>query len=89
MKKNLYKKAGVKVEFVGHPLLDRIKEYNFLSKDELYKKFNLDEEKEILLILPGSRRHEVEKIFPECIRAAEKVADEFRSSNCNCMFSKY
>jgi lipid-A-disaccharide synthase len=73
----LYKKAGIKVEFVGHPLLDRLKEYNFLSKDELYRKFNLEEGKDILLILPGSRHHEVEKIFPECIKAADRIADEF------------
>jgi lipid-A-disaccharide synthase len=74
----IYKKAGVDVQFVGHPLLDRIIEYDYLSKNELYKKFNLDFGKEILLILPGSRRDEVEKIFPECIDAAEKVAEEFK-----------
>ncbi len=73
----LYKNAGVDVEFVGHPLIERINGYNFLSKEELYKKFNLQDGKEILLILPGSRSHEVEKIFPESIRAAEKLAGEF------------
>ncbi len=73
----LYKNAGVNVEFVGHPLIERIKEYDFISKDELYNKFNLEKEKELLLILPGSRDHEVEKIFPECIKAAEKLANEF------------
>jgi lipid-A-disaccharide synthase len=74
----LYNKAGVNVNFVGHPLLDQINGYNFLLKEELYKKFNLIIDQEILLILPGSRKHEVEKIFPECIGAAEKVADEFK-----------
>jgi lipid-A-disaccharide synthase len=73
----LYKKAGINVEFVGHPLIEGISRYSFLSKADLYKKFNLDENKEILLILPGSRVHEVEKIFPECIKAAEKIAGEF------------
>ncbi len=73
----LYKDAGVDVQFVGHPLLERIKEYNFLSKEELFAKFKLDKEKELLLILPGSRNHEVEKIFPECIKAAEKLAEKF------------
>ncbi len=72
-----YKDSGVDVEFVGHPLLERINEYKFLSKEELFKKFNLDESKEILLILPGSRLHEVEKIFPESIKAAEKIGGEF------------
>ena len=75
--KELYKNAGVDVEFVGHPLLERISEYNFLSREELYKKFNLQEGKDILLILSGSRNHEVEKIFPESIKAAEKLAGEF------------
>jgi lipid-A-disaccharide synthase len=73
----LYKKEGIEVEFVGHPLLDRINEYNFLAKNELYKKFNLEAGKEILLILAGSRIDEVKKMFPECIAAAEKAADEF------------
>jgi len=74
---NLYKTAGVDVEFVGHPLIERINEYSFLSKDELFDKYNLDKGKEILLILAGSRNHEVEKIFPECIKAAVKLADEY------------
>ncbi len=73
----LYEQAGVNVEFVGHPLLERIKNYNFLSKEELWNKFELDKSKEVLLILPGSRNQEVEKIFPETIAAAEKLAEEF------------
>ncbi len=74
---DFYKDSGVNVEFVGHPLLERITEYNFLNKTEFYKKFSLNENKEILLILPGSRSHEVEKIFPESIKAAQKLGDEF------------
>ncbi|MFZ0452229.1 MAG: lipid-A-disaccharide synthase [Ignavibacteriaceae bacterium] len=73
----LYKNSGVSVEFVGHPLLERINEHKFLSKDELVEKFNLDNSKEILLILPGSRLHEVDRILPESIEAAEKIAGEF------------
>ncbi len=75
--KDFYKESGVEVEFVGHPLLERISSYNFLTKEELCEKFNFDRGKEILLILPGSRQHEVEKIFPECMKAAESIAKEF------------
>ncbi len=74
---NLYKQAGVDVEFVGHPLPERIKNYKFLSKDELWDKFGLNKSKEILLILPGSRNQEVEKIFPDAIAAAEKLSSKF------------
>ncbi len=73
----MYRNAGIDVEFVGHPLTERIERYKFLSRDELYEKFRLDKSKEILLVLPGSRNHEVEKIFPVCFKAAEKIAAEF------------
>lgn len=73
----LYKSNNVDVEFVGHPLVDRINEYRFLSKEDLFRKFDLDQSKELLLIMPGSRKHEVEKLFPQIIKAARKLADEF------------
>ncbi len=72
-----YKKENVNVEYVGHPLVERINQYNFLSKDEFFSKFNLDKEKEILLIMPGSRKQEVKEIFPEVIKAAKILADKF------------
>lgn len=72
----LYKSHNVNVELVGHPLIQRISEYKFLRRQELLNKFDLPD-KEILLVMPGSREHEVEKIFPEVILAAEKLAEEF------------
>ena len=75
--KSFYNESGMDVEFVGHPLLERISEHKFLTRDELFEQFNLDKSKEILLILPGSRLHEVQKIFPVSIEAAEKLAAEF------------
>jgi lipid-A-disaccharide synthase len=72
-----YKKEKVNVKYVGHPLVERINQYNYLSKDEFFSKFNLDSEKEILLIMPGSRKQEVKEIFPEVIKAASRLANEF------------
>lgn len=73
---DLYKNHDVNVELVGHPLIQRISEYKFLSRKDLLKKFELPD-KDILLVMPGSREHEVEKIFPGVIQAAEKLAEEF------------
>lgn len=73
----LYKNNNVPVEFVGHPMLERIAVHKYLSKAELIKKYNLDDQKEILLLMPGSRKHEVEKIFPAEIEAAAKLSREF------------
>ena len=72
-----FKSKNVNAEFVGHPLIQEINSYKFLTRDQLNKKFDLDSAKEILLILPGSRKQEVESIFPEAIKAAKKLSDEF------------
>jgi lipid-A-disaccharide synthase len=72
-----YKKENINVEYVGHPLPERVNRYKFLSRDELYKKFKLDAEKEILLVMPGSRKHEVKEIFPEAIKAAGRLSKDF------------
>jgi lipid-A-disaccharide synthase len=74
---DFYKKENVNVEHVGHPLVERINQYKFLSKDEFFSKFNLDRQKEILLVMPGSRKQEVKEIFPEVITAANKLAADF------------
>ena len=58
-------------------MIQEINSYKFLTRDQLNKKFDLDSVKEILLILPGSRKQEVESIFPEAIKAANKLSDEF------------
>ncbi|QQS36395.1 MAG: lipid-A-disaccharide synthase [Ignavibacteriales bacterium] len=74
---DMYKREKMNVEFVGHPLIERINAYNFLSKEDLYEKLNLEKGKEILLLLPGSRQNEVKEIFSETISAAIKLAEDF------------
>ena len=72
-----YKKAGVDATFVGHPLIERINNYSFIERNEFFSKNNLDVQKEILLVLPGSRIQEVAKIFPSVIEGAIAVAKKF------------
>ncbi len=74
--KDFYGSHNVDVEFVGHPLIKQIQNYNYLSKEDFFAKFNLDTAKEILLLLPGSRIQEVKKIFPEIIKAASKISND-------------
>ncbi len=73
----MYRKYNVDVEYFGHPLVEHVENYSLMNKEELYKKLNLEEGKEILLILPGSRKHEIKKIFPKCINAAVKLSRDF------------
>jgi lipid-A-disaccharide synthase len=73
----LYRDYGIDVTFVGHPLIHQLDEYKFEEKEQLFRKYGLNVSKEILLLLPGSRKQEVEKIFPETINGAIAVAKEF------------
>ena len=72
-----YKNAGVDATFVGHPLIERINNYSFVERNEFFSQNNLDVQKDILLVLPGSRIQEVAKIFPSVIEGAVAVAKKF------------
>jgi len=62
--KEFYKRFDVDAEYVGHPLLDAIEEFN-KSPIKSYST-----EKPILALLPGSRIQEIESILPEMLGAA-------------------
>lgn len=75
--KDFYQKYNIDAEYVGHPLIERFEVYPFLSREQLFDKFNLDMDKNILLLMPGSREQEVKRIFPETIKAAKELAKKF------------
>lgn len=59
---DFYTKHGVHSHFVGHPLLDAISTLQNIDV-EVFKKENNLNEKEIIALLPGSRKQEVEKML--------------------------
>lgn len=72
-----YNKYGIDAAFVGHPLIDETESYNFMSRDDFYSKFSLNTEKEILVIMPGSREQEVKTLLPICTEAASLIEKDF------------
>ena len=70
----LYRKAGVDVEFVGHPLMDLVRTTK--SKEEFCSAYQLDPKRPIVALLPGSRRKEVRYILPTLCESAERIAKE-------------
>ncbi|MDD5771939.1 MAG: lipid-A-disaccharide synthase [bacterium] len=68
---DIYKNAGVNVEFVGHPLLDLVK--SKLSKEETMKKFGFNANNPIIGLLPGSRSDEIDKLLPIMVDVCTKV----------------
>lgn len=75
--KEFYRKNGVDAEFVGHPLIERLERKEEMTDEMFYNMYPLKQEDSILLVLPGSRTHEVENIFPPAIEAAAELADKY------------
>jgi lipid-A-disaccharide synthase len=57
----IYKEVSDNAFYVGHPLVDRIRN-NYSSKENYLKDFKKDTKK--VLLLPGSRHQEINKLLP-------------------------
>lgn len=61
--KEFYAENDYQVDFVGHPLLDAIAHTDLPKGSAFRKSNNLDSEKPIIALLPGSRKQEVQKML--------------------------
>ena len=66
---DFYKDEGMDVEFVGHPLIEKID--NFISEHPRPVKSG-----KTITLLPGSRLEEIKRILPGLLRASKKLQDE-------------
>ena len=71
---DFYRAEGIDAEFVGHPLLEVLE--SKLDRKNFCKRFSLDEQKPIIALLPGSRKQEIDSIFPEMLSAARMISAE-------------
>ncbi len=55
-------KHNMEVEFYGHPLIEKINDFN--SSKDFIKKNNITNEKDIITLLPGSRSQEINSMLP-------------------------
>lgn len=68
----LYRKAGIPVQFVGHPLVDLARAG--VTREAFRQEFGLDATAPMVALLPGSRPNEVSRILPVLLQAAARVA---------------
>lgn len=68
---DVYKEAGAPVEFVGHPLVDIVKPK--MSQAEAMAFAGKEEGKKLILLMPGSRLMEIEKMLPTLLEAAKLI----------------
>ncbi len=82
--KEFYEKEGVKSIYVGHPLLNELKPK--ADREEFFNRHNLDKNKKLIGVFPGSRKFEIKflfKIFENAVKLIEKKLD-----NVQFVFSK-
>ncbi len=74
----IYQDVGANVSFIGNPLIDIVKP-NF-PKEEAYRYFEANPQKPVILLMPGSRQHEIQKLLPVMMVAAERIAEKIPGS---------
>jgi len=73
-----YKNAGVKVEYVGHPLSAAV--HATKSRDEFCRSHDLDPARPIFALLPGSRLKEIHYHLPVMLDAARRLTANRQSA---------
>src|SRR3989338_5701882 len=73
--RDIYKKAGMDVDYVGHPLAGIVS--CRLSKEDALSGLSMGHGP-VVALLPGSRRHEVERLLPVMLEAAAIIKKEIK-----------
>ena len=64
-----YEAAGANIYFVGNPLIDTVRAE--MEPEEARRHFGIEENDVPILLMPGSRREEIERLLPPMLGAAE------------------
>lgn len=70
-----YKHYGVDVTYVGNPLLDEMAKYGSANRSIFLRRNSLGEKREIIALLPGSRKQEVKRMLPVMLKMVPRFPD--------------
>jgi lipid-A-disaccharide synthase len=70
---DVYAGTGLAVDFVGHPLLDRLTPLATRERADVRRALSLAADRPLVLLLPGSRRNEVRRTLPLQLAAARAL----------------
>ncbi|WP_373480272.1 lipid-A-disaccharide synthase [Geminocystis sp.] len=73
-----YQEKGLSSTYVGHPLVDRIK--NAPKREEARKKLGIQESEKMIVLLPASRQQELKYLLPVMLESAGKIQTKIPSS---------
>ena len=69
-----FTREGVAASYIGHPLAGLVRPS--VSRDEFFRKHELDASRPLIVVLPGSRRGEAARHLPALVDAAERLQRE-------------
>ena len=78
----IYAGTGVQADFVGHPLLDRVRVTR--DRDATFAAHGLDPAKRLVALLPGSRTKEMQLLLPAMAEAATRL---MARGDCQCVLA--
>ena len=68
----IYRRAGIPVQYVGHPLVDLVQPR--LTREQFFNEIGLEPATATVALLPGSRAKEVSHILPTMLEVAHRLA---------------
>ncbi|MBI3756495.1 MAG: lipid-A-disaccharide synthase [Deltaproteobacteria bacterium] len=71
-----YAAHGCQVDFVGHPLVDRV--HPTRSREETVAQYGLDPHRKVIALLPGSRAQEVHYLLTPMLAAAKLLGEPYQ-----------
>ncbi len=72
----IYRDTGLDAEFVGHPILDEMKQIQ-KDKKRLRADLGLDPDRQLTALLPGSRPNELKRLLPLLLDTVRRARQEF------------
>ena len=70
----VYEAAGAKISFVGNPLVDAVRPE--MPREKARRFFKMPDDKTVVLLLPGSRKQEIELLLPSMLAGAKKILED-------------
>jgi len=91
---HLYRETGLSCEFVGHPVVDEIREIigqegfspadigSAELKTSMKRKLGLDMSRPVITVMPGSRRHEISRLLPVLSQSISEIQKKYPEYQC-------
>ena len=69
--KEMYESYGIKTHYCGHPLVSQLPPKT--DRDAFFEKYNLDKNKKLVAVFPGSRKFELKHLMKVFVKTAQNL----------------